>query len=370
VIDESGQTMKSKLLICFALALTGGLFGPLIVANGQTNTRSSSPKLDIGSIQTMAEIGNARAQSLLGLAYVGGDGVPKDPVQAFYWFKKAADQGDPWGEVGAGMAYINGEGVAKDEREAFKLFKKAAGQGFFPAQDQLGVLYVDGIGCEKDLAEAYKWFTLSARQGYPTAAQHQTALAQIAKPDQIDEGYRRAEAFVPISQDQTNLLVASGPSSSPAQVATKPRTMAEVQAEVKTGYENFIPAVTNRMGTNFGPVAAKVLASVETNVLTALTNSALPEIGSAAKYLKELKEENRLPGFPKDRHGNVSIDLPLAGLQAATYPFSVMFKVVLVGDSLTNHYTVTRPSADTGWQLEKAWRSDTEGHTIVEWPVK
>ena len=93
-------------------------------------------------------------------------------------------------------------------------------------------------------------------------------------PDQIFDGYRRANAFVPIPQDQTNL----------DNVAAQPKTNEEVQAEVKTAYSNFIPMVTNRMGTNYVPVAASMLANVETNVLSTLTNSAMREAGMAAKF--------------------------------------------------------------------------------------
>jgi TPR repeat protein len=224
-----------KLILCLAFILSGSLN----IVKGQTNANAQPSKPDIRLIQLQAEIGNAQAQSRLGMAYLGGDGVPKNPAQAFYWFKKAAEQGNAWGEGGVGTAYINGEGVAKDEKEAFKWFKKAADQGFFPAQDQLGVLYVNGMGCEKDSAEAYKWFYLAAQQGYQTATEHMSALTSYMTPDQIYEGQQRAKTFVPIVEDQTNLVVAGQPNSSPANGAAEPKTMAEVQAEVKNGLFKF-----------------------------------------------------------------------------------------------------------------------------------
>ena len=367
--------MNPKLLLCLALVLSGGLLGPLIIADGQTNASSASSKPDIGLIKAKAEIGNARAQAMLGLACFGVDEVHKDPVQSFYWFKKAADQGDGWGEGGVGTAYINGVGVAKDEKEAFKWFKKAADQGFFPAQDQLGVLYANGMGCDKDLAEAYKWFSLSARQGYSPANEHQSALAQIMTPDQIYEGYQRAKTFIPIVEDQTNLVVAGQMNPNPADGSAEPKTMAEVQTGLRTVYSNFIPAVTNRLGTNSGPVAAKALAGFETNVLSILTNSAMAEMGAGLKFLTELKKQGRVPGVPKDSHAEVtgglhSGNLEMSELKEAKYPFSLTFNVVLTGDSLTNHYTIIRASSDADWQLQKAWRTDTEGRTVKEWPVK
>ena len=42
-----------------------------------------------------AEAGDKAAQTLLGLIYEGGYGVPRDPVQAVSWYQFAADGGDP-----------------------------------------------------------------------------------------------------------------------------------------------------------------------------------------------------------------------------------------------------------------------------------
>ena len=42
----------------------------------------------------LADQGNAEAQNGLGVAYVGGHGVPQDPAQAVLWWRKAADQGN------------------------------------------------------------------------------------------------------------------------------------------------------------------------------------------------------------------------------------------------------------------------------------
>ena len=124
---------------------------------------------------------------------------------------------------------------------------------------------------------------------------------------------------------------------------------------------------------------AERLAGVETNLLpaltnaiitTVLTNSALPEMAQAEQFLHELKLGGHLPGVPQDSHGNISVDGPLSEFEEAKYPFTVTFDLVLNGDSLTNHYTVTRPVQDAAWRLEKAWRTDMRGRMFVEWPVK
>ena len=41
----------------------------------------------------LAEQGDAEAQTVLGLMYANGEGVPEDARQAEYWWRKAAAQG-------------------------------------------------------------------------------------------------------------------------------------------------------------------------------------------------------------------------------------------------------------------------------------
>jgi hypothetical protein len=144
----------------------------------------------------------------------------------------------------------------------------------------------------------------------------------------------------------------------------------DISARVEAGYSNFIPAVSNIMGTKYGPIAVKGLVNVETNALIALTNTALPEMDQGAKFLMALKTSGHLPGMPQKSHGQASVSAPVSAFQDAKYPFIVTFDVVVNGDSLTNHYTVVRPLKDAAWQLERAWRTDKQGQTVVEWATK
>jgi hypothetical protein len=140
---------------------------------------------------------------------------------------------------------------------------------------------------------------------------------------------------------------------------------------VATNYEKFILSSTNAMGTNFAPVLPIMATYMKSNFLSIMTNSSVLEMGAAEKFLIELKKQNRLPGTPKESHGSVSTIVgDISKFKEAKYPFAMTFHSVLIGDSLTNHYTVMRPSADADWQLQKAWRTDTEGNTILEWPIK
>jgi len=90
-------------------------------------------------------------QVRLGTKYLIGKGVPKDPVQSAYWFRKAADQGDPGAENELGYFYIYGIGVQQDTSEAARWFERALAAGSQRAKLNLAVMYLRGIGVSRDL---------------------------------------------------------------------------------------------------------------------------------------------------------------------------------------------------------------------------
>ena len=61
--------------------------------------------------------------------YAHGRGVSKDDAQAAAWHRKAADQGNPFGERNLGLMYENGRGVAQDVNGAVAWYRKAAAGG-------------------------------------------------------------------------------------------------------------------------------------------------------------------------------------------------------------------------------------------------
>ena len=139
----------------------------------------------------------------MGGNYLAGKGVPKDPAQAAYWFRKAADLGDPGAQNELGYFYVWGIGVEQSQEQAFRWFARAAGGGWqqaklnmavmymkgmgvardpkFAAQllgelaakrnaraeDYLGLMYLDGYGVEQDIRAAEEWFSRSAKEKNP-----------------------------------------------------------------------------------------------------------------------------------------------------------------------------------------------------------
>jgi hypothetical protein len=84
-----------------------------------------------------------------------------------------------------------------------------------------------------------------------------------------------------------------------------------------------------------------------------------------------LHERSLLPGDSKDTHGEINSETdPLPLPSEVAYPFSRTFHVTLMGETFTNNYTVVRMAKHADWQLQRAWRTASDGHTIEEWPVK
>jgi serine/threonine protein kinase len=116
-----------------------------------------------------AEVGEIESQCILAEAYRIGRGVKQDDVQAFYWYKKAADQGNLIAQYRVAEAYRLGHGVDKDEAQASSWYKEAAEKGVADAQFRLGKFYRYGTGVIRDIDLAIDYFTLAAEQGHQSA---------------------------------------------------------------------------------------------------------------------------------------------------------------------------------------------------------
>jgi tRNA A-37 threonylcarbamoyl transferase component Bud32 len=106
----------------------------LIDGEGVTKNYSEGLRL----LQTAAGRGNSSAMVQLGgMYYMGNQGVPQDYGAAAYWFRKAADAGDPTGKYDLGLAYEDGLGVVSDLRKAVELYREAAKLGHEGARKRL-----------------------------------------------------------------------------------------------------------------------------------------------------------------------------------------------------------------------------------------
>jgi TPR repeat protein len=138
---------------------------PIVATTNNSTDSGNDATRTFNEIRVRAERGDAKAQFDLGCAYVKGDGLAKDEVEAVKWYRKAAEQGNPDAQFALSFCYYNGVGVAKEEEEAAKWLFKAANQGNPLAQFDLGSMYHNGDGVVKDEEEAVKWWRKAANQG-------------------------------------------------------------------------------------------------------------------------------------------------------------------------------------------------------------
>ena len=102
----------------------------------------------------LAEQGDARAQSNLGLMYDLGKGVPEDDAKALYWYRKVAEQGIAQAQNNLGAKYGKGEGVPEDDVQAYAWYSIAAAQGREIAKTNKGILKKEMT--REQIAEAQK----------------------------------------------------------------------------------------------------------------------------------------------------------------------------------------------------------------------
>lgn len=149
----------------------------LIGSDPSSTGNQATPVTDpITGLKQSAEHGDVTAQYQLGVAYLYGRDVQKDPSEALKWLLKAANQGNANAQAGIADIFIGGIGVPKSSEEAVSWWRKAADQGNAGAECNLAVALWHGDGVVKNQAEAIKWFHKSADQGFEKA---QRALKEI-----------------------------------------------------------------------------------------------------------------------------------------------------------------------------------------------
>ncbi len=101
--------------------------------------------------------------------YLEGNGVDKDYNKAAELFAKAAEAGNPRGQLGYAICLHEGYGTNEDKAAAVKYFKLAAEQGIAGAQHLLAKCYEEGSGVEKNENTAMEWYRKAASQGLEEA---------------------------------------------------------------------------------------------------------------------------------------------------------------------------------------------------------
>jgi TPR repeat protein len=136
----------------------------------------------IKALEDAARNGDVRAAWKLGRMYADGDGVKKDELRAFEYFRSIAEIQHVEDAVGTPQAlfvakalvalgeyYLNGianTDVKPDLVQARQKFYYAANYfGDSKAQYHLGRMYLDGLGGAKDTKNAARWLHAAATKG-------------------------------------------------------------------------------------------------------------------------------------------------------------------------------------------------------------
>ena len=156
--------------------------------------------------RSLAEQGDARSMSWLGIMYREGRGVPQDYVQAHKWFNLAKTQRGSnryfFDVVAEKMTPAQVAEAQKQAREWWvkhgeqpkKLFK-AAEQGNSGALHLLGSMYREGRGVPQDYVQAHKWFNLAATKGDKDAVKNRDDVAKKMTPADISKAQKLAREW-------------------------------------------------------------------------------------------------------------------------------------------------------------------------------
>lgn len=113
----------------------------------------------------LAQKGDLAAMRNVGLLLRKGEGTPRDPKRALWFYEEAGTKGFGLAQVNAAFMHLEGDGVPKNLEAAAFWFHAASLAGSPIAQYNLAVMYERGTGVEKDMPRALGWYALAARSG-------------------------------------------------------------------------------------------------------------------------------------------------------------------------------------------------------------
>ena len=204
-----GVLVGGFALTVIVAVLVGGMYGllppapeqeaspPVAVVTERPPEQANAPFGGDPELLADAEKGDAKAQFRLGMKYVKGEGVDRDPPQALKWIGKAAEQGYGEAQYTIGVMHHAGRGALQSFPLAFKWFEQAAQQNHAEAQYSLGVMYRNGQGVAVDKSKAYVWFNLAASQGHERAREARDSLLPALSPEQVLAAQRMAQEWQP-----------------------------------------------------------------------------------------------------------------------------------------------------------------------------
>ena len=133
-----------------------------------------------------------------------------------------------------------------------------------------------------------------------------------------------------------------------------------------------LPATVNGIGLHFLSRHLVTLDFPERTMylkrtcIKPLTDEILEAAAKSAKeFLRSLLKQDQLPGWSKDDQMDTT-----TAHYFYHFPNSITCdRLLKKGDSSIYHFELARPSTESSWKLQKAWRTDENGQTLEEYPT-
>lgn len=125
------------------------------------------------------------AQASVALGFID-ETVDDNYAQALESYKKAASQGDMYGDYDLALMYEYGKGIPVDYQRAHILFADAANKGFPEALNQLASMYFYGLGQDRNEQQALIWYKKAATLGNANALYTLGLLSETGVATKLD----------------------------------------------------------------------------------------------------------------------------------------------------------------------------------------
>lgn len=218
----------------------------------RVSARAANPGTPDRRLAALANGGHAKAQEVLGLAYLDGDGIAVNEAEGAKWLQRAAAQGEVVAAYRMGTLYERGHGVAADPAKAARWYGVAAKAGNRKAMHNLAVAYAQGSGVPKNLLLAVHWFSLAANLGL---ADSQFNLGVL-----YERGMGVSQSL-PEAYKWYAIAAAQGDAESRSRMGViAPRLRAADRAAADKSAAQFHPLPLNR-AANTPPIAASLVGA-------------------------------------------------------------------------------------------------------------
>ncbi len=116
-----------------------------------------------------ANLGDPFGMYQVGYIYECGMNIPVNFDSAYYWYSKAKELGDGFAMIKVGKFLIEGKAVKQDFSAGWKLLENVGESGTTPEQltaySDMGEIYFNGIFVKQDLQKALEYYETAKKKG-------------------------------------------------------------------------------------------------------------------------------------------------------------------------------------------------------------